>query len=243
MMSKIHVCRSSEIPADGMKTFDVAGGLKILIANAGSNFYAYQGICPHQEVCLGEGFFDGTVLTCHQHLWQWDITTGAAVGLAEAPLESYQIDVVEGEIYVVQASALKAAELFAGIADATHDKLGDIARREERPGGSILYEIGDATDDLYILESGRVDFQIGRDERTSAAGFVLHKGEVFGWAALLEQQPQRIARAVCLEDSVLLRLSGEQTLKILEADPATGYAVMRKLASLITRQLTAPTGK
>ena len=242
-MSKIHVCKAGDIPADGMKTFDIAGGRKILIANAGANFYAYQGICPHQEVCLGEGFFDGAVLTCHQHLWQWDILTGAAVGLAEAPLESYEIDVVEGEIFVVQASALKAAELFAGIPDATHDRLSDMARRDERPSGSILYEIGDATDDLYILESGRVDFQIGRDERTSAAGFVLHKGEVFGWAALLEHQPQRIARAVCLEDSVLIRLSGVQTLQILEADPAAGYAVMRRLASLITRQLTTPTGK
>ena len=242
-MSKIHVCKSSAIPDNGMMTFDVAGGLKILVANAGTEFYAYQGICPHQEVCLGEGFFDGAVLTCHQHLWQWDITTGAAVGLAEAPLERYQIDVVDGEIFVVQASAMKSAELFAGMTDATHEKLSAIARREERPKGSILYEIGDTTDDLYILESGRVDFQIGRDERTSAAGFVLHKGELFGWAALLEHQPKRIARAVCLEDSVLLRLSGVETLQILEADPATGYAVMRKLASLITRQLTTPTGK
>ena len=75
-MNKIHVCKSSDIPSNGMKTYDVAGGLKVLIANAGESYYAYQGICPHQEVCLGEGFYDGSVLTCHQHLWQWDITTG-----------------------------------------------------------------------------------------------------------------------------------------------------------------------
>lgn len=242
-MSKIHVCKASDIPADGMKSFDVSGGLKILIANAGPNFYAYQGICPHQEVCLGEGFFDGAVLTCHQHLWQWDITSGAAVGLAEAPLESYPLDIVEGEIYIMQASALKVAELFSGVSDATLERLNGIARREERQSGSILYEVGDATDDLYILDSGRVDFQIGRDERTSAAGFVLHKGEIFGWAALLDHQPQRIARAVCLEDSTLLRLSGAQTREILESDPAAGYTVMRKLSSLIMRQLTATTGK
>ena len=79
-MNKIHVCKSSDIPSNGMKTYDVAGGLKVLIANAGESYYAYQGICPHQEVCLGEGIYDGSVLTCHQHLWQWDITTGEAVG-------------------------------------------------------------------------------------------------------------------------------------------------------------------
>ena len=242
-MSKVHVCKTSDIPSDGMKTYDVAGGLKVLIANAGTSYYAYQGICPHQEVCLGEGFYDGSVLTCHQHLWQWDITTGAAVGLAEAPLESYEVKVEEGEIFVIKASALKVAELFAGVSVETLERLHKIARREERKSGSTLYDIGDSTDDLYVLESGRVEFMIGRDERTSAAGFVLVKGEVFGWAALLDHQPQRIAKAVCLEDSAMLRLNGEQILQILESDPASGYLVMRKLSGLITRHMTGRVGK
>ena len=242
-MSKVHVCKTSDIPSDGMKTYEVAGGLKVLIANAGDSYYAYQSTCPHQDVCLGEGFYDGSLLTCHQHLWQWDITTGEARGLAEAPLESYEVKVEEGEIFVMRASALKVADLFAGVSDETLERLNKIARREERKSGSILYDIGDPTDDLYILESGRVEFQIGRDERTSAAGFVLVKGEVFGWAALLDHQPQRIAKAVCLEDSAMLRLNGEQILQILESDPASGYLVMRKLSGLITRHMTGRVGK
>ena len=242
-MSKVHVCKTSDIPSDGMKTYEVAGDLKVLIANAGDSYYAYQSTCPHQDVCLGEGFYDGSLLTCHQHLWQWDITTGEARGLAEAPLESYEVKVEEGEIFVMRASALKVADLFAGVSDETLERLNKIARREERKSGSILYDIGDPTDDLYILESGRVEFQIGRDERTSAAGFVLVKGEVFGWAALLDHQPQRIAKAVCLEDSAMLRLNGEQILQILASDPASGYLVMRKLSGLITRHMTGRVGK
>ena len=242
-MSKVHVCKTSDIPSDGMKTYEVAGDLKVLIANAGDSYYAYQSTCPHQDVCLGEGFYDGSLLTCHQHLWQWDITTGEARGLAEAPLESYEVKVEEGEIFVMRASALKVADLFAGVSDETLERLNKISRREEYKSASILYDIGDSTDDLYILESGRVDFQIGRDERTSAAGFVLVKGEVFGWAALLDHQPQRIAKAVCLEDSAMLRLNGEQILQILASDPASGYLVMRKLSGLITRHMTGRVGK
>jgi toluene monooxygenase system ferredoxin subunit len=226
-----------------MRGYDIEGGLKVLIANAGDCYYAYQGICPHQEVCLDEGFYDGAVLTCHQHLWQWDISTGEAVGLAEAPLERYEVKVEGGEIFVLQSSALKVSELFAGISDGTLDRLNQIARREERESGSTLYNIGDPIDDLYILESGRVEFLIGRDDRTSAAGFMLRKGEVFGWAALVEHQPRRIAKAACLERSALLRLNGEETLKILESDPVSGYLVMRKLSSLITRHLTSSGGK
>lgn len=239
-MSKLHICNSADIPANGMKAYDTEGGLKILVANAGDCYYAYQAICPHQEVCLDEGFYDGAVLTCHQHLWQWDITTGKAVGLAEAPLESYEVKVENGEIFVLQSSALKAAELFADISDSTLDRLDQLARREEYESGSTLYDIGDPTDDLYILESGRVEFLIGRDDRTSAAGFMLRKGEVFGWAALLDHQPRRIAKAVCLEKSVLLRLNGEETLKILASDPVSGYLAMRQLSTLITRYLISP---
>jgi toluene monooxygenase system ferredoxin subunit len=236
-MSKIRICNTAEIPSNGMKDYDIEGGLKVLIANAGDCYYAYQGLCPHQEVCLAEGYYDGAVLTCHQHLWQWDITTGKEVGtLAEAPLEKYEVQVEDGEIFVVQSSALKAAQLFMDVSDDTLKQLDLLARREKYDSGGTLYNIGDPTDDLYILESGRVEFLIGRDG-TNPAGFVLKKGEVFGWAALLENQPRRIAKATCLEESVLLRLNGEETLKVLESDPASGYLVMRKLSMLITRHL------
>ena len=94
-----------------------------------------------------------------------------------------------------------------------------------------------------MLESGRVEFLIGRDERLSPAGFMLRKGEVFGWAALLDNQPQRIARATCLEQSQLLRINGKQTLELLERDSASGYLVMRRLSSLIARYLASSGSK
>ena len=238
-MSKIFVCKTGDIPDNGMKGYELASGQRVVIAQSGGCYYAYQGICPHQEVCLDEGFYDGSVLTCHQHLWQWDITTGDAVGLAEAPLERYAIDVADGALYVVQTSAISAAEIFAGVSEATLAKLNDLSRREEFESGSSLYDIGDPADDLYILDSGRVEFLIGRDGRASASGFMLRKGEVFGWNAMLEHQPSRIAKASCLEKSAVLRLSGKETLEILEEDPVSGYKVMRNLSNLITRYLTA----
>ena len=95
------------------------GGLKLLVVNAGDDYFAYQAMCPHQEVPLCEGLYDGAVLTCHQHLWQWDIRTGAPMGLAEQALESFPVKVEGDSLYVVAQSALNAAELFVGISDAT----------------------------------------------------------------------------------------------------------------------------
>ena len=240
-MDKRFVCRRQSVPANGMVQCETAEGLKLLVANSGDNYFAYQAMCPHQEVPLCEGMYDGSVLTCHQHLWQWDIRTGAAMGLAEAPLESFPVEVEGDSLYVVSQSALSVSELFAGISGDTLSAISSLVQKEEREAGSICYDFGDPADDFYVLESGRVEFLIGRDERVSPAGFMLRKGEVFGWAPLVENHPRRIARATCLEQSKLLRIDGRKTLALLAADPASGFIVMRRLASLIARYL-APSG-
>jgi toluene monooxygenase system ferredoxin subunit len=242
-MSKTFVCPRSQVPANGMTECAVEGGLKLLVANAGDEYFAYQAMCPHQDVALCEGVYDGSVLTCHQHLWQWDIRTGAAIGLAEAPLEGFPVQVDGDSIYVVAQSALSAAELFTGINERTLNAILGLAKREAFNAGKTVYDIGDPADDIFILESGRVEFLIGRDEHMSPAGFMLRKGEAFGWAALLENQPQRIARATCLEPSQLLRINGKQALQLLADDPGAGYVVMRRLSSLIARYLASSGSK
>jgi toluene monooxygenase system ferredoxin subunit len=233
----------ADIPSNGMKECEAEGGLKLLVANSGEDYFAYQAVCPHQDVALCEGLYDGSVLTCHQHLWQWDIRTGAPIGLAEAPLEYYDVKVEDGNIYIVPPNALKLAELFAGISDATLGQIIGIASSETHEAGATLYNVGDPADDIYVLESGRINFAIGREDRTTAAGFALRKGEVFGWNALLEHYPQRIAAATCLEKSTLLKINGKQMLRILESDPVAGFVVMRRLSSLINRYLASPGAK
>ena len=242
-MNKQKICLASEIPQNGLKECVAEGGLKLLVASSGDAFYAVQATCPHQDVALCEGLYDGAILTCHQHLWQWDIKTGAALGLAEAPLERYDVFIEDETIYVGSQGALNVGTLFSGITEQTLAALTNLAKSEEFTEGSYLYRPGDPADDLFVLDSGRVEFQIGRDERTSAAGFMLKRGEVFGWAALLEEHPARIATARVLEKSTLLRINGKQALRILESDPASGYVVMRRLSALIARFLAAPGAK
>ena len=84
-MDKQFLCQADECPRNGMKAFQAEGGPKVLVVNSGDAYYAYQAMCPHMDVALEEGFYDGSVITCHQHLWQWDVRTGAPLGVAEAP--------------------------------------------------------------------------------------------------------------------------------------------------------------
>jgi len=231
-MAKRMVCRVAEVPENTLKECQAEGGLKLVVANAGGEFFGVQAICPHQEVPLCEGMFDGSTLTCHMHLWQWDVRTGAPMGIAEAPLERFPL-VREGDALYLggESSALDVGELFNGLAPATLTRLIALAKKESHPAGATLYRPGDAAEDFFVLDTGRVEFQIGRDP----AGFMLKKGEVFGWAALLESHPQRIASARVLESATVLRINGRQTLGVLESDPASGYVVMRRLAGLIAR--------
>jgi toluene monooxygenase system ferredoxin subunit len=133
--------------------------------------------------------------------------------------------------------------LLAGISAPTLQALTELAKTEQFEAGRALYDVGDPADDFFILETGRVEFLIGRDERVSPAGFMLRKGEVFGWAALLDNQPRRIARATCLEPSQILRINGKAALRVLESDPASGYLVMRRLSALIARYLVSSGSK
>ena len=116
-------------------------GLKLLVVNAGDDYFAYQAMCPHQEVPLCEGLYDGAVLTCHQHLWQWDIRTGAPMGLAEAALESFPVGSKATRSTSWRKSALNVGELFAGISDATLAAIAALAQKEEHAAGSICLRL------------------------------------------------------------------------------------------------------
>ncbi|MEP7261134.1 MAG: Rieske 2Fe-2S domain-containing protein [Usitatibacter sp.] len=237
-MTNRFVCRVADIPQNGLKEVEAEGGLKLLVASAGNEFFGYQAQCPHQDVALCEGLYDGSVLTCHMHLWQWDIRTGAPIGLAESPLQSYPL-AVEGDSLVLgpEPSAIDVGELFRGLNPATLEKLATLASSESHPAGAVLYSPGDPAENIYVLDAGRVEFTIGRGEGAAPDGFMLKKGETFGWAALLEGYPQRIAGARCMEDSTLMRINGGAAIGVLEGDASAGFTVMRRLSGLIARYL------
>jgi toluene monooxygenase system ferredoxin subunit len=172
------------------------------------------------------------------------VRTGEPLGIAEAPLQRYAIAREGDALYLGgESTALDVGELFNGLNPSVLEKLVGLAKRESHPAGALLYRPGDPADDFFVLDSGRIEFLIGRGDRAAPGGFMLNKGEVFGWAALLEGYAARIASARCLEDAALLRINGKAALRVLESDPASGFAVMRRLAALIARYLATSGAK
>jgi len=93
------VCASGDVPANGMKEFAV-DGVGVLIVHTGDAFVAFQAMCPHEAVPLEQGVHDGAVLTCLEHLWQFDVRTGAPLGDAQVALKGYRLREERGELYV-----------------------------------------------------------------------------------------------------------------------------------------------
>ena len=73
-------------------------------------------VCPHMSTPLSAGFFDGCILTCSKHLWQFSIEDGGtAVGMAEGPLLTYETKEIDGAVYVNVERELKYEHQCEGL--------------------------------------------------------------------------------------------------------------------------------
>ena len=134
---------------------------------------------------------------------------------------------------------LSQTSFFAGLSPQQRQLVSRLCRLVEYPENSQIYSLGERADDFYILIDGMVRFTIALGNRHTSAGEVIRRGELFGWAALIEHAQSRIATAVCLSSCTVLAINGNQLFELMEQDHSVGYHVMKQLNSLITGKLTA----
>jgi nitrite reductase (NADH) small subunit len=61
-------------PGNGLEV--VVGERIVALFNVNGNFFALDGVCPHQGGPLAEGEISGCIVTCPWHGWQFDVRTG-----------------------------------------------------------------------------------------------------------------------------------------------------------------------
>ena len=103
-MDRVPLCRVDDVSEHGIRQCETVAGDKICVINAGDRFFACQAFCPHEGIALCEGVFDGEVLTCLEHLWQWSLRAGGEPrGLAEKVLEMHDVE-VDGDAVFLKKS-------------------------------------------------------------------------------------------------------------------------------------------
>jgi nitrite reductase (NADH) small subunit len=99
MPSWITVCRTDDCPRDAVREFTVQGRI-VAIACYQDEYYAMDGICPHQGGPLGKGTVEKCVLTCPWHGWQFQIRSGQSLLSPHIVQPVFPLRCVNGEIQI-----------------------------------------------------------------------------------------------------------------------------------------------
>lgn len=99
-------CTLDEVWEGEMHEADVGGQVVLLVGLQGGEVRAFQGMCPHQDIPLCEGRFDGRVLMCRAHQWTFDARTGAGINPGDCRLAEYPVK-VEGDDVLVDVHGVQ----------------------------------------------------------------------------------------------------------------------------------------
>lgn len=135
---------------------------------------------------------------------------------------------------------LKKTMPFQVVSEAMLSRIAELGQRANYDKGAVIYDAGDGAGDIYIIVSGKIEHTLEPGVNARRPMQMLGAGDVFGWAALLEKFPHRLAKAVVTEPAEIIRINGDDLLRLLESDPDSGDVVMSRFATLITRDFTVP---
>lgn len=100
MAEFVRVARVEDIPPGGRMWYDFEEET-VVIFNIDGQFYAIADVCTHDGGPLEDGELYGYEVECPRHGARFDVRTGAAVALpAVTPVESYEVKVEDGWVYV-----------------------------------------------------------------------------------------------------------------------------------------------
>ena len=75
MSNWVRVARTTDCP-HGCGLERVAEERVIALFNVEGEYFALDGVCPHQGGPLGRGTLEGCIVACPWHGWRFDVTNG-----------------------------------------------------------------------------------------------------------------------------------------------------------------------
>lgn len=102
-MARHHVAALVDLPeARGHEV--IVDGKVVGLYRTGESVRALDGVCPHAGGPLSTGYVSGDLVTCPWHGWQFDLNTGCHKMTPTIVQPTYEVEVEDGEVYLVVES-------------------------------------------------------------------------------------------------------------------------------------------
>ena len=93
------VCRVTDLsPRRGRQV--VVAGRELAVFLVDGEVRVYDGLCPHLQGPLGEGYIEDGCLECPWHAWRFDLRTGTGIVNKSLKLRAYEARIDNGNIVV-----------------------------------------------------------------------------------------------------------------------------------------------
>jgi CRP/FNR family transcriptional regulator, cyclic AMP receptor protein len=127
-------------------------------------------------------------------------------------------------------------EFFSDLAPEYLDLLAGCGRNEVFPAGTVLAHAGDPAQYFHVLRTGRVAVAIQVPQHEELVIASLGPGDVLGWSWLFPPHEWRFD-VTATQETHAIALDGVCLRAKCEADPALGYALMRRFAQILVQRL------
>jgi nitrite reductase (NADH) small subunit len=95
----VRIASTDECPV-GSSLEIVAEDRVIALYHVDDQFYALDGICPHQGGPLAKGKLQSCIVTCPWHGWQYDVRTGQHQSIASLVHRRFPVKVEGSDVFV-----------------------------------------------------------------------------------------------------------------------------------------------
>ncbi|MGD8710548.1 MAG: cyclic nucleotide-binding domain-containing protein [Ectothiorhodospiraceae bacterium] len=136
------------------------------------------------------------------------------------------------------ADYLQKHEFFTGLSAGVIDLLAGASREMHLDKDQVLFVQGDRAEHFYLIREGAIAIEIPAIYGPSLEVQHLGGGKILGWSWLIPPYEWTF-QARADEPTELLEFDGNAILARCEADPAVGYAVLKRFSNLMSERLEA----
>ena len=139
---------------------------------------------------------------------------------------------------MITTEALSRFDLFKGLSESLLAQIAAISEEASVKQGEFIFREGEKADKLHFLLNGSVALRVKLTSRPESVtvSFVSMPYQSFGWSGIVAPN-HYTSSAECDEDSNLLIIPAIPFMKLLEANPESGFKVMQRIAETIADRL------